>query len=88
MTTTCSALNSLVSPLQVTVEGNVMNRAMSRVSMSRAELTFSVVLQSAVTETMARMLLTQKKNVSTQMTSAWLPVTSSTAPVRLENAPV
>lgn len=42
-----------------------MNRAISSVIISRAELTFSLVLHEASTETIAPIVLTQKKNVST-----------------------
>lgn len=85
ITTTPSAFMWLVSPLQTTVDGKVMNRAMSNVSISRAELTFKVELQSAVTETIARILLTQKKKVTTQISMAPPRVTLCTARFILEN---
>lgn len=63
-----------------------MNRAMSSVMISRAELTFSRALHDASTETMAPMVLTQKKNVTTNTYSGPPSWTVWNAELSLVNA--
>lgn len=63
-----------------------MNRAMSSVIISRAELTLSLVLQEASTETIAPMVLTQKKNVTTNTYNGPPRMTPLNAFVSLSNA--
>lgn len=52
-----------------------MNRAISSVTIRRAELTFSRALHEASTETIAPIVLTQKKNVTTNTYSGPPPWT-------------